>query len=861
MALYRLLLWLYPTSFRNEYGEEMTRLFAERWRRASTTGRAGLWLEAIGDLVATAPAIHLDVLRQDLRYSRRTLSHSPGFSATVLIVMALGIGATTAVFTLIDRVLLRPLPFVEPERLVRIWENVPGYPQLEPSPVNYRDWARTTKSFETMAAHAMVSFNMIHREPERVVGSAITWNLFPALGVQPAVGRLFSEQEDRPGPPLVAIISDRLWRRSFAADPGIVGRTVRLDQHTSTIIGVMPADFSFPDRITDLWVTARFGPEMFEDGDNNFLGVIARLKPDATLQTARTEMEAVTASLERVRPIENAQTRATVRALSDVVPGQTRMLLRALAGASICLLVIACSNLASLFLSRFIARRREIVVRAALGAGRERLLRQLLTESLLLSLTGGALGVVVAATATPLLARLVPTTLPIADASVFDGRVLLFAVAATVLTGVVFGVVPAWRTCAGVRVNTLTDATRGATAGGNRLRSALILAQMAASIALLIGGGLLVRALVRVQTVDPGFSADQVLTLRTALSGDRYTSAVARARFYERVIDEVQALPGVTAAAYTSFAPMVMRGGIWPVQIPGVTVAADAEGVHTASLRFVTPRFFETLGIPRRSGRDVSAADTYESPFVAVVSESFARRYWPAGDALGQRFQFAFRERLIVGVVADIRVRGLESISEPQVYLPYKQVPDGGLPFYTPKDLLIRTTGSPMTLAASVQRIVRDADPELPVSDVRPLADVVALQTAPRRTQVAVLGLFAAMSVVLAAIGLHGLLAFNVAQRRREIGIRIALGARPTRVLRLVVARGAILAAGGAAAGMALGYAAGRLLADVLFGIHPADPLTFAGAAAIALLMTVSGSVVPAVRAVRVDPIIALRVE
>jgi predicted permease len=861
MGFYRLLLWLYPASFRNEYGEEMVRLFAERRREATPGARLGLWLEALGDALATAPAAHIDILRQDLKYSLRTLAHSPGFTATAVVVMALGIGATTAVFTIVDRVLLRPLPFAESERLVRIWENVPGYPQLEPSPLNFRDWTGMTASFNGMAAHAMVSFNMIHHEPERVVGAAVTWNLLPLLGIQPSLGRGFAEAEDRPGPPSVVIISDRLWRRSFGGDPAIVGRSVRLDQDTATIVGVMPPDFYFPDRTTDLWVTARFGPQLFQDGDNNFLGVVARLKPGVSLEMARTEMTGVTAALERVRPVENAQTRATVRLLADLVPRQTRMLLRALAAASLCLLLIACSNLASLFLSRFIARRREIVVRAALGAGRERLVRQLFTESLLLSLAGGALGVIVAATATPLLVRLVPATLPIADASIVDGRVLLFALAATILTGIAFGVLPAWRSCAGVDASAITDATRGVTSGGERLRSALITAQMAASIALLIGGGLLVRALVRVQMVDPGFATEQVLTLRTALAGDRYASALDRARFYDRVIAEVQALQGVTAAAYTSFAPMVMRGGIWPVEIPGVTLEADADTVHTASLRFVTPGFFETLGIPRRGGRDVSASDTFEAPFVAVVSESFARRYWPRGDAIGQRFRFAFRERLIVGIVADIRVRGLEAISEPQVYLPYRQVPDGGLPFYTPKDLLIRTTGSPMALAPAVQRIVRDADPELPVSDIKVMADVVALQTTSRRTQVAVVALFGAMSVVLSAVGLHGLLAFSVAQKRREIGIRIALGAKPARVIRMVALKGATLAGWGVAAGMVLGYIAGRLLADVLFGVRPADPLTFGAAALVALLMTVSGTILPALRAVRVDPLTAIRVE
>jgi predicted permease len=534
------------------------------------------------------------------------------------------------------------------------------------------------------------------------------------------------------------------------------------------------------------------------------------------------------------------------------------MLLRVLASAGLCLLVIACTNMASLLLTRFVARQREVALRTALGAGRERLTRQLLTESVVLAVLGGALGVALAVAATPVLARLAPINLPVPPASALDVRVLGFATLLTIATGVAFGVLPAlslWR-----RNDSLV--LRGGertTPGRDRFRATLIVAQVAASVLLLVSAGLLLRALVRVQSVSPGFSTEGVLTMRTTPSGERYTTTSARARFYERVVREVEALPGVQSAAYTSFTPMAMRGGIWAVEIPGVTTADSDEQVHTASLRFVTPRFFETLQVPIVEGRDVAVSDTFEAPFVAVVSESFAKRYWPGQEAVGRRFTFAFRERLIVGVVGDIRVRGLERISEPQVYLPHKQVPDGGLVFYTPKDLLIRTAGDPIMLAPSVRKVIRAADPELAISDVMPLEEVVALQMASRQTQLRVLGVFAAASLLLTGVGLHGLLAFNVAQRRKEIGVRVALGASRARVVKLVASRGITLALAGAVGGLFLANLMAVRFSDLLFGVSPVDPATYATAVGLILVVAASGSLVPALRALRVDPCAALR--
>jgi predicted permease len=860
MRLYRLLLRVYPASFRDEYGVEMQRLFAERRNHASSVQRLALTLEALGDAFRTAPAIHFDLLKQDVRYAARTLSRTPGFAITAIAVTALGIGAITAVFSITDRVLLRPLPFKNSADLVQVWERAPGYPQLEPSPSNYRDWRAVQSVFDGIGAHTAVTLNMIREEPEQLAGAAVTADIFPMLGVQPALGRYFLPAEDQPGAPGTVVISDRLWRTAFGGDPNVVGTHVRLDPDDYVIIGVMPAGFYYPDRDTQLWTPMRFTAGSFADRDNNHLSVVARLKPGVTLDQARGQMDAITAALEKTYPKENENTRATVRRLGDQVSVRSRLLLRVLLGASMCVLLIACTNLASLLLTRFIARRREITVRAALGAGRERIVRQLLTETLVLSTLGGIAGIAIAAVATPLLARLVPTTLPVGDATVLDLRVLIFAAGLTTLTGLVFGVVPALRVWRGADVSGLREAQRAAIGGRReRLRGALVVAQVTVSILLLVSAGLMMRALVRVQSIDPGFKSDSILTLRTSLPDGKYSSTAARVQFYDRVVDEVSALPGVVSAAYISGAPMVMRGGIWAIEMPGLTTSGSDDQVHTGGLRFVTPGYFRTLGIPIRAGRDVARSDTSDAMNVAVVSASFAHRYWPSGDALGRTFKFAFFDRVIVGVVGDVQVRGLERISEPQVYIPAAQVPDGWLPFFRPKDLLIKTTSEPMSLAPAVRRIIRGVDSQIPISSVRTMEDIVGLETAARQTQIRVLALFAGVSLLLTAVGIHGLLSFSVSQRRQEIGVRMALGARPATVLRMVLRESALLAAIGATIGMILAYAAGRAFEALLAGVEPADVPTFVTAAAVAVVMTLSGSIIPALRAIHVDPTTALR--
>ncbi len=855
--LYRLLLRAYPAAFREEHGAEMCALFEERRRRVDgIPGLLALWWETWTDVFVHAVPMRVDGLRQDLRFATRSLWRSRAVSVSVLLVAALGIGANTAVFTVTDVVMVRPLPFEEPDRLVRIWERVPGYNRLEPSPQHYRDWRAAATSFAGMAAFARQSANLVGSgEPVRFEGAAVTASLLPLLGVRPLLGRWFTEADDTYGAGGTILLSHATWQRDFAGDQRILGRSVVLDGEPYVVVGVMPATFRFPDPAVRFWIPIRFGPSHFEDGDNNYLGVIARLQPEVTIEQARFEMEAIMAGMVERGPTATADNGVTIGEVR-VVSRQSRLLLLALVGASLSVLIIACTNIANLLLARGIARSREMAVRSALGAGSRRLVRQLLVENLLLATLGGALGVLAAMVALPFLTRLVPGVLPTAGPPAVDARVLGFAVALTFLTAIGFGAAPALR--AG-RVSGLVRQGEGTHGAGRaaRARGVLVVVQVTASVALLVVAGLMIRALSTVQSTDPGFRADGVLTLRTWLPWPRYERVAERGTFHARVVEEVRRTPGVTSAAYTSFLPIAMGGGIWDVEIPGRMPALD--GSWVASLRFITPGYFETLEIPLIAGRDVTDTDTQDQPPVAVVSASFARQYFPGEEALGKVFTFGYAERTVVGIVGDVRVRGLDRTSEPQVYLPHEQVADGSMPWYAMKDLVIRTTGDPLAVLPAVRDIIRDADPDQPVSDVRLLAEIVAGDTATRRDQLRVLGTFALLALLLAAIGIHGLLSFTSAQRSREIGLRYALGASRRGVLAMVLRDGARLAATGVALGALAGWAAGQSMRALLAGIPAADLLTFATAIALAFVIATLASLPPALRAARLDPADVIR--
>jgi predicted permease len=530
------------------------------------------------------------------------------------------------------------------------------------------------------------------------------------------------------------------------------------------------------------------------------------------------------------------------------------------AAAAAGVLLLACTNLASLLLTRALGRRHELAVRTALGAGRERLVRQMFTESLALAVLGGALGLAIAVSAVPLLSRLAPNALPIAERPAVDLRLLAVVSIVTCVAGLGFGVLPAWRAGRRASADGLRDGGRaGAGRPTERLRSTLVIVQVTLSVALLVVSGLLIRALWRVQQIDPGFRAADVLTLRTALPLPKYAPVARRADFYERVLADARAVPGVTNAAYISFLPMVMRGGIWPVTLEGHPQGPSSP--QMASLRYVTPGFFATMGIPLRQGRDVRDADTQDAPWVAVVSESFAAEHWPGESPIGRRFQFAFKARTTVGVVGNVRVRGLERSSEPQVYLPYRQVPDGSIQNYIPEDLVVRSTADPGAVVARIRRAVAAVDPEQPISAVQSLEDVVSAETAPRAVQARMLGACAALALLLSGIGLHGLLASGVSMRTREIGVRMALGATPGQVLASVAGQGLWLATTGIGLGAAVAYASGRAMEALLAGVSPADLGTFAVVIALSAGAAAVGSWLPARRAARVDPIRAMRVE
>ena len=861
--LYTALLHLYPASFRNEFGAEMHRVFeSRRLGCAGPLGVLALWLEVLPDTVLTALREHAGLLSQDVRYALRMFRRSPAFAATAMLTIALGVGANTAIFTAVDRVLVRPLPFPDPDRLVVLWEDAShfGYPMNDPSPTNYAEWKRQSTAFVGMAAFRGASMNLTGSGiPERIDGAAMTVGVLPLLGVQPALGRTFLKEEDQPGGPVAVILSHNLWLRRFGADPGVLGRKIVLDGAPHIVIGVMPPGFRFPRPDAELWTAMRFTNQELSQSDNHYLRVLARLRPGVSLAQARAEMRIIAHRLELAYP-DDRNIGVLVRPLrDDGVSPRSRLSLLILLGAAACILLIGCSNLANLLLARAAQRRKEIVVRSMLGAGRERLVRQILTESVLLSLAGGAAGVVLAVWTLPVLEQLVPDTLPIAQSLAIDWRVLAFALTLSVLTGVVFAILPALHVTRADAAWTARESSREGVGGRkSALRSALVVSEVAVSAMLLVAAGLLIRTLVRVQSVDPGFTADGVLTMRTSLTMPKYDRLAPRRRFYRDVLSQVRALPGVRAAGFVSFLPLTMRGGIFFIEIEGRVHSQDWS--EDAMFRIVTPGYFAAMRIPLRAGRDVGEQDTLDARKVAVVSAGFARAFWPNQDCLGRRFKVADAMRTIVGVVGDVKGRGLEDVSEPQVYLPYSQV-DEGYTWFAPKDLAIRAGDDPQTLLPAVRAIIRAADPDQPVSDVQTLSHLLDQETVDRRLQLRLLGAFTGLALVLAAIGIYGVLSFLVSQRTQEIGVRLALGARSGDILGMFLRRGLALTGCGLALGLAGAVLAGWTMRTLLFGLNPADPLAYGVAAGLCFAVSLLACYLPALRASRTDPMTAVRCE
>jgi predicted permease len=855
-SFYRRLLRLYPSSFRAEYEPELVRAFEESTRGEGPLAKT---IAAVSDVVPNAAAAHASILRQDLRYALRSMRHSRGFVVTAVLITALGVGANTATFSIADFVLLRPLPFPDPRSIVRLCEGPKeggGWGCMnELSPANFRDVAAATKYTRGWGAYTYADGNLVGLgEPTRVAGVAVGPQVFSTLGVRPLMGTTIDRAEEGS-----VVLSYGLWQSQFGGDDAIVGKTIRFDGTPRRIAGVMPKGFYFPDRGAKLWVPLVLRDADYEDRNNTYLQAIGRLAPGATFEQGRAEISLVFDRLARDFPATNAETGFSFFSQRDQMLPRNRTILLALCGASLSLLLLTGANLANLLLVRATARERELAVRAALGAGRDRLVRQMLTEGLLLAILGGAAGLLVALLALPILAYLVPSSLPIDAQPGLDGHALAIALAFTTVIGIGFGLIPA--TAIGRRngFTALRDG-RGSSGARQRIRAALVSVEVAVSVVLLVSSAFLIRALWKVQAVDPGFSAQGVLLMRTVMTQERSSDSVRRQQFYDQVLAGVKALPGVEWAAYTSGVPMVLTGGVTDIAITGAERPTDRRR-NPVSYRIVTPEFFRTLRIPIVRGRAFDATDRLGRPLVAVVSESFAERYWPNEEPIGKTFSTRGQAFAVVGIVPDIHVRGLERTSEPQLYTAAAQGGSqlGGL--QVPKDLIIRAGDRALSLAPAAREVIRRVDPDQPVSDVSLLSNVIERQTADRRAQLRVLGALAAVALLLTAIGIHGLLAFMVAQRSREIGVRLALGAEPGRVARMIVGEAARLGLIGALPGGFAAYAAAKATQSLLFGIQPSDPLTLAGGVLVVMLVTFVGSVAPAWRAVRVSPLEAIRAE
>ena len=762
----------------------------------------------------------IDDTREDLKFALRTMRRAPGFALTAVSVIALGIGATTAAFTVLDHVLLRPLPFPEPDRLVRIFQSdvARKMTRIEASPPNFTDWRAGSTSFSGMASFLYGnSANLLgHGEPRQIETAALDADVLKVLGVQPLVGRGFTAADQGDNFLNVVLLSYDFAVTTFGSAAAALNQPLTLDNRARTVVGVMPPGFSFPSREAVAWMPMVPFDILGQSRTNLLLNVVARLRPGVSIEQAQVEMNVMADRLRRAYPKENAGVTITVVDVHDVVSSQTRMLVWTVFAAAFCLLLIVCTNLTNLLLARAVARRQEMAIRVAIGAGSWRLVKQMLTESAVLGAVGGMLGSAVAIATVPFVARIVPNVLPVSGEPAVDLRVLSFTALITIVTCLVV-----WCRSS---VEIVDDrgysraAARGASPAG-RLRFALVLAEVAATVVLLVGGGLLVKAMWRVQSVDLGFHADGVLTLRTNLPFLKTSTYARRRPFYDRVLTRTRALPGVVSAGYTTGVPLVLGAGIMPVTVPGVL--DDPATAPRAGVRFVTPDYFATMRIPLRRGRFVDARDTATTTPVATIGEALARRLWPDQDPIGRQFLVFNHTRTVVGVAGDIVVRGLERSSEPQLYFSPEQLAPFSI-FYAPRDLVVRTSGEAMTLAPAIRKIIHQADPEQPISNLQLFDDIVSQQTASRHDQLVVLGLFAGLAFLLAAVGIHGLLGRGVGTDA-EVGVRVALGAARGAIVRMFLQQGIVLGLAGIAIAMPLAYAAGRGMSALLFGVSAGD--------------------------------------
>ncbi|PYT72564.1 MAG: hypothetical protein DMG39_09505 [Acidobacteria bacterium] len=852
-------------------------MVAEEKRKQGTTGEEALRavrlergsLELAKEVVWSARwESFVETCLQDLHYGARILRKSPGFAAVAVLTLALGIGANTAIFSVVYTVLLKALPYPQADRLVMVYENLP-LPNYQnnrntPSPGNFSDWSAQNTVFENMAAYSNRSFNVTGTgEPVRIEGELVSAAFFPTLRVNAALGRVFIPEEDRPGSSHVAVMSDGLWRSRFGADPRVLGKKIFLDDQAYEIVGVLPPGFHFPDPDDQLWAPLGLTPEERISRRSHFLDVFARLKPGVTLAQAQTQMNLVARHLAELYPDSNAGVAAEIVPLREDIAGAVRPALLVLVGAVALVLLIVCANIANLLLARASARFREIAVRLALGAGRARVVRQLLTESALLALLGCGLGVLLAHWSLGALKVLAASNLPRAEEFNLSGPVLLFSLAISLAAGLVFGVSPAFEAARGKVQDALKSGSReSADASRLRTRSLLVVLETALGFLVVIGAGLLVRSFLRLEQVRLGFQPEGLLTFRVIPRGDRYNELTQRTIFYHQVIEKLRALPGVQSAAAVRFIPLTLATGRKDFMIEGRAPSGPGQ-LPLAAYDIVTPEYFHTMHVPLLEGRDFFWSDSPQTQPVAIINEAMAKHYWPGEDPLGKRFHLYGRDdnfpwMTIIGVVADVREFSPTREAEPIMYFPIAQFayPDGIL-----RDWVVRTTGDPVRIASSVPAAVWSVDKNLPVTRMRTMEEVRSISLASQRMNLLLFGLFAALALALATIGIYGVLAYSVAQRTREIGIRLALGAHRKDVLRLVISQGMRLASLGILLGLFGAFALTRLMSGMIYGVSSTDPVTFVAVAALLGVVAIAACYIPARRATRVDPMVALRYE
>src|SRR5215217_2057383 len=808
----------------------------------------------------------METLLKDLRYGIRGLLKKPAFTVIALITLALGIGANTAIFSVVNAVLLRPLPFSKPEELVIVWEDATfvGFPHNTPAPANYVDWKTQNQSFVDMAASHEDSFNLTgDGEPERVSAYTVNANFFPLLGVQPLLGRGFLNEEDRPGANKVVVLSYSLWQSRYGGDRNILNRAILLNGEKHTVVGVMPPSFQFFAKDVRLWVPIALDQEDWANRGGHYLTVVARLKPGVSVAQAQADMNAVMHRISVDHPEETMEGKigVVVMPVRDQFVGDARGSLIVLLVAVAFVLLIACANVAGLLLARAVGRRKEIALRMALGAGRSRVVRQLLTERLLLAVAAGVLGSLLAYGSFTFLQGLIPEEMAIATSLRLDVRILIFTIAISIITGIIFGLVPALQS-ANFDLNEALKQSSGRVTSTGRLRSAMIVFEVALSLVLLVGAGLLIQTLFQLFRQYSMLEPEKVLTMRTVLPREKYKEPQQRDNYYQQVLQRVEHLPGVAAAGYSTSIPLAWKGGtsgFYPEglksPIPGMT--------YDANDRQVTANYLKSMNIPLRQGRYFDNRDNAQSLPVVIVNETMARQYWPGENVLGRRFKLGGPDepepwREIVGVVADVRQMGLDEPVKAEMYFPYQQV-DGI--WNLPRDLAIRTNGDTSSLVGAVRQIIREVDPDQPVSNVATMAEVLGTEAAQRRMGMIMLVGFAALALLLASLGIYGVLAYFVTQHTNEIGLRQALGATPRNILFLVLRKGMGLTLLGVGIGLAAAFALTRLMSSMLFGVRAADPLTFASVPLLLVLVALFACYVPARRATKVDPLVALRYE